>query len=150
MISIGWLIALVPVLAIAIFIGANVVTAEKRLRRRPRTLYTSADIDFRRALGVLLRPSILSGNDVRILMNGDETFPAMLGAIESAQTSITFESFIFRDEIGADFCKALTKAVARRVHVHILLDWIVATRWARRSLAKRLLERIAIVFRSQL
>ena len=104
MISIFWVILFIPVLAFAIFISANIVTAEKRLRRRPKTLYTSADIDFRRALGVLLGPSIVPGNDVRILLNGDETFPAMLDAIRSATTSITFESFIFRDEIGCQFC----------------------------------------------
>lgn len=124
MISIFWVILFIPVLAFAIFISANIVTAEKRLRRRPKTLYTSADIDFRRALGVLLGPSIVPGNDVRILLNGDETFPAMLDAIRSATTSITFESFIFRDEIGCQFCKALTDAAKRGVHVHILLDWI--------------------------
>lgn len=123
-ISILWVIIFVPLLVFAIFIGANIVTAEKRLLRRPKSLYTSADIDFRRALGVLLGPAILPGNDVRILMNGDATFPAMLGAIESATTSITFESFIFRDEIGAQFCKALTNAAKRGVKVHILLDWI--------------------------
>jgi cardiolipin synthase len=124
MISIFWVIALLPLLALAIFVGANIVTAEKRLRRRPKSLYTSADIDFRRALGVLLGPSILPGNEVRILLNGDQTFPAMIGAIESATTSITFESFIFRDEIGAAFCRALTDAAKRGVKVHILLDWI--------------------------
>lgn len=124
MISIFWVILFIPVLAFAIFISANIVTAEKRLRRRPKTLYTSADIDFRRALGVLLGPSIVPGNDVRILLNGDETFPAMLDAIRSATTSITFESFIFRDEIGCQFCQALTDAAKRGVRVHILLDWI--------------------------
>lgn len=124
MISILWVILFIPVLAFAIFISANIVTAEKRLRRRPKTLYTSADIDFRRALGVLLGPSIVPGNDVRILLNGDETFPAMLDAIRGATTSITFESFIFRDEIGCQFCKALTDAAKRGVRVHILLDWI--------------------------
>jgi len=124
MISIFWVILFIPVLAFAIFISANIVTAEKRLRRRPKTLYTSADIDFRRALGVLLGPSIVPGNDVRILLNGDETFPAMLDAIRGATTSITFESFIFRDEIGCQFCQALTDAAKRGVRVHILLDWI--------------------------
>ena len=34
----------------------NLATAEKRLLRRPKRLYTSSDSDFRRALGVLLGP----------------------------------------------------------------------------------------------
>jgi len=124
MISVAWFIGLVPLLALIIFISANVVTAEKRLTHRPKRLYTSADIDFRRSLGVLLGPPILPGNNVRIRMNGDATFSAMLESIGTAEKSITFESFIFRDEIGAEFCRALTHAVKRGVSVHILLDWI--------------------------
>lgn len=123
-ISIIWIVVLLPLLALVIFISANVVTAEKRLTRRPKRLYTSADMDFRRSLGVLLGPPILAGNHVRILMNGDETFSAMLKSIRGAAKSITFESFIFRDEIAAEFCRALTQAAERGVRVHILLDWI--------------------------
>jgi len=122
--SLLWLFLIVPLLAFAIFVSANMVTGEKRLRRRPETLYASGDTDFRRTLGVLLGPSILPGNDVKILLNGDETFPAMLGAIKAAQKSVTFETFIFRDEIGAKFCDALTETAARGVRVHILLDWV--------------------------
>jgi len=134
-ISTAWLIVLLPVMAAAIFIAANVVTGEKRLRRRPKTLYTSGDIDFRRSLGLLLGPSILPGNHVRILANGDETFPAMLDAIRSARKSLTFETFIFRDEIGAEFCRAFADAAKRGVRVHILLDWLGA-----RQMDKKLLE----------
>lgn len=123
-VSIVWLIVLIPVAGFAVFIAANLVTGEKRLTRRPRKLYASGDIDFRRSLGLLLGPSILPGNSVRMLLNGDETFPAMLQAIRGAQVSVTFEMFIFRDAIGGEFCKALADAAARGVCVHILLDWL--------------------------
>ena len=123
-ISIIWLIVFLPVGLFAVFVAANLVTGEKRLTRRPRKLYASGDIDFRRSLGLLLGPSILPGNDVRMLLNGDATFPAMLNAIRSAKISVTFESFIFRDAIGAEFCEALTDAATRGVRVHILLDWL--------------------------
>jgi len=102
----------------------NLATAEKRLLRRPKRLYTSSDSDFRRALGVLLGPPIIGGNDVKTLLNGDQIFPAMLDAIRSAQISVTFETFIFRDEIGAQFCSALTAAAQRGVRVHVLVDWL--------------------------
>jgi cardiolipin synthase len=123
-ISTVWLFLILPVAAFAVFIAANLVTGEKRLRRRPRKLYASGDVDFRRSLGLLLGPSILPGNDVRMLLNGDETFPAMLKAIRAAKVSVTFESFIFRDDIGREFCQALTDAAKRGVRVHILLDWL--------------------------
>ena len=39
---------------------------------------------------------------VATLLNGDQIFPAMLEAIESAQRSITFETYIYwAGEIGA-------------------------------------------------
>lgn len=112
--------------ALALLIGVNLATAEKRLQRIPRRLYTSEDPDFRRALGVLLGPPILSGNHVTTLVNGDRIFPAMLDAIRSARVSLCFETFIFRDEIGAQFCRALTEAAQRGVRVHVLLDWLGA------------------------
>jgi hypothetical protein len=41
------------VAAIALWIGANIATTEKRLLYRPRRLYSSKDADFKRALGIL-------------------------------------------------------------------------------------------------
>jgi cardiolipin synthase A/B len=110
--------------AIMLYLGANVATSEKRLLYRPRRLYTSEDADFRRALGILLGPPLVSGNHITTLINGDQIFPPMLEAIRAAKKSVTFETFVFRDEIGAQFCKALSDAAKRGVKVHILLDWV--------------------------
>ena len=110
--------------ALVLALGINLATAEKRLLYRPRRLYTSRDADFRRALGVLLGPPLVAGNEVTTLINGGEIFPAMLEAINTAEVSITFETFVFRDEIGKLFCKALATAARRGVRVHVLLDWL--------------------------
>ena len=110
--------------ALVLWIGANLATAEKRLLYRPRRLYTSKDPDFRRALGILLGPPLVAGNHVTTLINGDRIFPPMLAAIRSAQVSITFETFVFRDPIGCEFCEALSAAAKRGVKVCILLDWL--------------------------
>jgi cardiolipin synthase len=110
--------------ALLVALGINLATAEKRLLYRPRRLYTSRDADFRRALGVLLGPPLVAGNDVKTLINGEQIFPVMLDAIEAATISVTFETFVFRDEIGRRFCKALTHAAQRGIRVHVLLDWL--------------------------
>lgn len=110
--------------ALLVALGINLATAEKRLLYRPRRLYTSRDPDFRRALGVLLGPPLIGGNEVTTLINGAEIFPAMLDAIHAAEVSITFETFVFRDEIGELFAKALASAARRGVRVHVLLDWL--------------------------
>jgi len=42
-----------------------------------------------------MRPQFVAGNRARVLRNGDEIFPAMLVAIRPAQTTITFETYIY-------------------------------------------------------
>jgi cardiolipin synthase len=112
------------VTAFVLWIGANLATTEKRLLYRPRRLYTSGDADFRRALGILLGPPLVAGNKVTQLVNGAQIYPAMLNAIRTAQTNITFETFVFRDSIGVTFVDELANAARRGVQVHMLLDWL--------------------------
>lgn len=110
--------------ALILAIGANVRTTEKRLLYRPRRLYTSGDADFRRALGILLGPPLVAGNRITTLVNGEQIYAAMLNAIRTAQTNITFETFVFRDGVGAQFVEELSSAARRGVQVHMLLDWL--------------------------
>jgi cardiolipin synthase len=110
--------------ALVLAIGANLKTTERRLLYRPRRLYTSGDADFRRALGILLGPPLVAGNRITTLVNGEQIYPAMLNAINTAQTNICFETFVFRDGVGATFVEALSAAARRGVQVHMLLDWL--------------------------
>jgi cardiolipin synthase len=110
--------------ALVLALAINLATAEKRLLYRPRRLYTSSDADFRRALGVLLGPPLVAGNEVTTLINGGQIFPAMLDAINAAEVSVTFETFVFRDDIGELFCQALASAAGRGLRVQVLLDWL--------------------------
>jgi len=110
--------------ALILAVGANLRTTEKRLLYRPRRLYTSGDADFRRALGILLGPPLVAGNRISSLVNGEQIYAAMLNAIRTAQTNITFETFVFRDGIGAQFVEELANAARRGVQVHMLLDWL--------------------------
>jgi cardiolipin synthase len=112
------------VTAFVLWVGANLATTEKRLLYRPRRLYTSGDADFRRALGILLGPPLVAGNKITPLVNGAQIYPAMLNAIRTAHTNITFETFVFRDAIGATFVDELSAAARRGVQVHMLLDWL--------------------------
>lgn len=110
--------------ALVLAIGANLRTTEKRLLYRPRRLYTSGDADFRRALGILLGPPLVPGNRITSLVNGEQIYAAMLNAIRAAQVNITFETFVFRDGVGAQFVEELSNAARRGVQVHMLLDWL--------------------------
>jgi cardiolipin synthase len=74
-------------------VAANFSHREKRIGRQIKRLYSAADPDFARALGVLLGPAIVDGNHFEVLLNGDQVFPAMLTAIRQARKSVTFESY---------------------------------------------------------
>ena len=66
---------------------------------------------------------LTAGNHVQPLVNGDEAFPAMLPAIESAKKTVSLSTYIFdNDPTGGQFAAALGRAVKRRVAVRVLID----------------------------
>jgi len=98
---------------------------ETQVERHIERVHALSDVAFARELGVLLGPPFLDGNQVTALLNGDQIFPAMLAAIRSAQTSITFETYIYwSGDIGRTFAEALTERARDGVKVHVLLDWV--------------------------
>jgi cardiolipin synthase A/B len=66
---------------------------------------------------------IIGGNRIDLLLNGDETFPAMLRDIKSARQTITFAQYLYE---GGALANQLAEAFAERcragVKAHILLD----------------------------
>jgi cardiolipin synthase len=66
---------------------------------------------------------LLTGNSLRALHNGDEAYPEMLAAIESARHSVALATYIFGDDkAGKPFVEALARAVNRGVQVRVLID----------------------------
>ncbi|WP_275096833.1 phospholipase D-like domain-containing protein [Sedimenticola hydrogenitrophicus] len=107
----------------------NFKSAEKVMERKVEHRYAVSDPEFRREMSVLLGPAIVRGNQVTALQNGNEIFPAMLQAIRSAQTSITFETFIYwSGEIGEEFSQALSERARAGVPVSVIIDWVGSTR----------------------
>lgn len=81
----------------------------------------------------------LPGNLVEPLINGDAAYPVMLAAIDAAQYSVLFSSYIFdHDAAGREFITALARAKERGVEVRVLLDgYLVGLQWRRTDLALR-------------
>ena len=50
-----------------------------------------------------------------------DDFPPMLEALRYATVSVTFETFVLRDAIGAQFCEALSAAAGRGVRIRIVV-----------------------------
>jgi cardiolipin synthase len=76
-----------------------------------------------RVVSRVIPQPLTTGNRITPLVNGDEAFPAMLRAIDSAQKSVSLCSYIFdNDPSGQLFVAALQRAVERGVQVRVLID----------------------------
>lgn len=68
---------------------------------------------------------LLGSNQIKLLNGGDETYPAMLEAIQTAQRSIALQSYIFDcDTVGQELAQALIDAHKRGVNVRVLIDGV--------------------------
>src|SRR6478609_5631930 len=75
------------------------------------------------AIGRLTGLSAESGNKVSLIRSGDNAYPAMLAAIDTAEKSVGLASYIFRDDAaGLPFIEALVRAHRRGVAVRVLID----------------------------
>ena len=68
---------------------------------------------------------VTTGNTVDPLLNGDETYPAMIEAIDEASRSVFLSTYIFdADEIGTAIIERLAAARDRGVDVRVVVDGI--------------------------
>ena len=121
-----WAVLVTIVLTvIGVVVWMNFATPEKSLERKVAHHHSISHPGFMREMSVLLGPSILPGNRVTALNNGEEIFPAMLGAIASARRTITFETYIYwSGEVGSEFADALSERARAGVEVRMLIDWV--------------------------
>lgn len=79
--------------------------------------------ELRRTLEGVIGVPMTEGNAVRVLRNGNEIFPAMLRAIESAAHTIDLLTFIYwSGGIGTAFAEALSERARAGLRVRVLLD----------------------------
>src|SRR5512138_1485323 len=75
------------------------------------------------SLSLLLMPPEIPGYNYQWLRSGQEAFPAMLAAIDSAQQSVCLETYIFAGGgVGDQFRDALVRARQRGTQVRVLVD----------------------------
>jgi cardiolipin synthase len=121
------IVSLISVVAtlLAGLLVLNFMPNEKKIDTQLTRQYSTDDAQFRRSLGVLLGPPIIEGNQVDVLLNGDQIFPSMLKAIREAKQSINFETYIYwSGSIGKEFTDALAERARAGVKVNVLLDWM--------------------------
>jgi cardiolipin synthase len=99
--------------------------AERRLIEETRGAISPmrllAEQVFSRTAGAPLVP----GNNIRLLKDARENYPAWLEAMRSATQTIHFENYIiYDDEVGHQFADVLIAKARQGVRVRLLYDWI--------------------------
>ena len=118
-------ISIALITAAGLLLALNFSAGEKKINQQLPRLYSASDPQFMRAMGGLLGPGIVGGNQVQELLNGDQIFPSMLQAIRSATKTITFETYIYwSGNVGSQFADALAERARAGVKVHVLIDWV--------------------------
>lgn len=99
----------------------------------PRAVAVMAERALARAGGARFIP----GNAPRLLLDGPEAYPAMLDAIQGAESWIHFENYIIRDDAtGRRFAEALAARARAGVAVRLLTDWLGSRGLGRRLSAE--------------
>lgn len=100
----------------------------------------SSELDYRALVESGLGLPFTEGNQVDVLRNGEQIFPAMLDAIGAAETSIEFLTFVYwRGDIAEKMAEALSERASAGVTVRILLDAVGAGRM-RKTLVRQMQE----------
>ncbi|HWH29990.1 MAG TPA: phospholipase D-like domain-containing protein, partial [Mycobacteriales bacterium] len=78
---------------------------------------------LRRRLEGLLGIPATEGNELTLLRNGDQIFPAMLEAVRASERTIDFLTFVYwKGDIAHEFAHALAERAQAGVRVRVLLD----------------------------
>jgi len=93
----------------------------------------------RRTLEGVIGVPATEGNCVDVLRNGDEIFPSMWEAIEAAEHTIDFLTFVYwTGDVGREFASRLCERSRAGARVRVLLD-----AWGAHSMEKGLVEAMA-------
>jgi cardiolipin synthase len=78
---------------------------------------------FMRALAGAVSQHVLGGNEMAVLQNGVEIFPALFDAMARARNAIHFSTFIYESgSVPTRFAAALSAAARRGIEVRVILD----------------------------
>lgn len=123
------IIAAVLATLLVVVVLRNLSGGDRQIHRQIARRYSVRDPDFVRAMSIALGPTVVGGNRIETLLNGDQIFASMLQAIRSAGRTITFETYIYWSaEIGREFAEALAERARAGVKVHVLVDWLGGNR----------------------
>ena len=106
--------------------GLKELAARVRAAMEPHAVHPGASLrEVCPALERLAALPATSGNALQLLVDGDDTFAAILDAVERAQRYVLSQFYIVRDDrIGVQYRDALVRARERGVRVYFMYDEI--------------------------
>jgi cardiolipin synthase len=120
----AWRRAVIALLIVGSSAAVLLALAQDQETLRVRTAVSAQDPQAIDYVAALVGSPVSRGNAYDVLTNGDEIFPAMLEAINSARTRISFETYIFESGSVADqFTPAFEAAARRGVRVNLVIDF---------------------------
>jgi cardiolipin synthase len=112
---------------VASLVGAGLLIAQDQDILQLRSPYAADDPRAPEYVAALVGADLSFGNRYLVLTNGDQTYPAMLEAIDGATRRISFETYIYESgEVGDRFTAALANAARRGVEVNLVIDSVGA------------------------
>lgn len=119
--------ALLILLIAAVVVALGLLLAQDQETLRIRSAVPADDPRNAAYLAALVGADQTRGNRYDVLTNGDQIFPAMLGAINAARRRISFETYIYdTGEVANQFTAALENAARRGVKVAVIVDAVGA------------------------
>jgi cardiolipin synthase len=119
----------VVVLIVLVLVGVALFLAQDPRTMTVRSAYRLSDNRFGAYVASLVNVPLSTGNQLSVLRNGDEIYPAMIAAIDGATERIGFETYNFIEGRAGDlFTEALARAAKRGVSVRVILDTVGAAR----------------------
>ena len=90
----------------------------------------AGDERFLRAAEVLTGAPVSHGNDVDLLVNGDQIFPAYLDAIRAAEETVNLLTYAYwRGEIADQVAQTLRERARLGVECNVIIDAVGRPRW---------------------
>jgi cardiolipin synthase A/B len=113
----------VGVVVVAVVLGVALAIAQDQQTLQIRSAVAADDPRALGYIAALVDAGLSGGNTFDVLKNGDEIFPAMLGAIDEARERVSFETYIYQKGAVAEQFTARLEAAARRgVQVNLVVD----------------------------
>ena len=119
----------IRVLVIAtVVVATGLAIAQDQETVELRSEVAATDPGAAEYLAALVAADLVTGNEYDVLVNGDQVFPAMLQAIDSARERVSFETYVYeKGQVANQFTDALERAAKRGVDVRVIVDAVGAS-----------------------